>query len=57
MLPVAPVFATIKLFNVPTLVIFGCAAVYTVPATNALLTCPTILAPCILLKLLPCPIK
>ena len=29
---------TSKLVNVPTLVMLGCAAVYTVPATNALAT-------------------
>ena len=29
---------TAKLLNVPTLVIFGCAFVYTVPATSALPT-------------------
>ena len=39
-LPVTP-----RLVNVPTEVIFGCAAVYTVPATRALPTCPDTLAP------------
>ena len=36
---------TLKLVSVPTLVMFGCAFVYTVPATNALPTCPETLAP------------
>ena len=36
---------TSKLVSVPTDVIFGCAFVYTVPATNALLTCPLTLEP------------
>ena len=36
---------TFKLVSVPTLVILGCAFVYTVPATNALPTCPDTLLP------------
>jgi hypothetical protein len=48
---------TVKPVKLPKLVIFGCAFVYTVPATNALATCPEILAACMLLKLLPKPIK
>ena len=35
----------------------GCAFVYTVPAIKLLATCPDILAACMLLKLLPDPIK
>ena len=31
--------------NVPTDVMLGCAAVYTVPATNAFATCPVTLPP------------
>jgi hypothetical protein len=34
-----------KLVSVPTLVILGCAFVYTVPATKLLPTCPLTLAP------------
>ena len=48
MLPTAPklvVPETVKLLNVPTDVILGCAFVYTVPAINALPTCPETLAP------------
>ena len=36
---------TLKLVNVPTLVILGCEFVYTVPAINAFDTCPLTLAP------------
>ena len=39
----APV--TAKVVSVPTDVIFGCAFVYTVPATSALPTCPETLPP------------
>ena len=39
----------VKPVNEPTLVMFGCAFVYTVPDTNALLTCPETLAPATLL--------
>ena len=52
MLPV-----TAKLVSVPTLVIFGCAAVYTVPAINALPTCPETLAPAIELNPDPLPVN
>ena len=50
--PKLPVFAlpdTFKLVSVPTLVILGCAFVYTVPATKLLPTCPDTLAPATLL--------
>ena len=40
---------TLKLVSVPTLVIFGCAAVVTVPAVVALDTVPDTLAPATLL--------
>ena len=43
--------------NVPTLVIFGCALVVTVPAVVALDTAPVTFAPWILLRLLPEPMK
>ena len=36
---------TFKLVNVPTLVMFGCAFVVTVPATDAVATVPVTLAP------------
>ena len=48
---------TTKLVSVPTEVMFGCALVYTVPEINALPTCPVTFEPCMLLKLLPDPIK
>ena len=38
---------TAREVNVPTLVMFGCALVYTVPATSALLTCPVTFPPAI----------
>ena len=44
-LPPLTLPVTVRDVNVPTLVIFGCAFVYTVPATNALATCPDTLAP------------
>jgi hypothetical protein len=50
--------ATVRLVNVPTLVIFGCAAVVIVPAVVALLavaTVPDILPAGILVKLAPLP--
>ena len=44
--PLSAVFpVTVNSVSVPTLVIFGCAFVYTVLATNALATCPDTLAP------------
>jgi hypothetical protein len=43
--------------NVPTDVMLGCAAVVTVPAVVAVATAPVTLAPCMLDKLLPLPIK
>jgi hypothetical protein len=43
--------------SVPTDVILGWAAVVTVPAVVALGTAPVTLAPCMLDKLLPLPIK
>ena len=47
----------VTLVNVPTLVIFGCALVVTVPAVTAEVTLPETLAPCILLIVLPLPIN
>ena len=44
-LPLAILPVTSKLVSVPTEVMFGCAFVYTVPATSALPTCPETLAP------------
>ena len=48
---------TAKLVNVPTLVIFGCALSTTVFAMLAAPTIPVTLPACMLLKLLPLPIK
>ena len=48
---------TLRLTNVPVLVIFGCAAVVTVPAVVALDTVPVTLPPVILVNVLPLPIK
>jgi hypothetical protein len=45
------------LVKVPTLVIFGCAFVVTVPAVTAEVTLPDTLAPCMLLIVLPSPIN
>ena len=47
----------VKPVSVPTDVIFGCAAVYTVPDTKLLATCPETLPPGKLVKLAPLPIK
>ena len=50
---------TVKLVKEPTLVIFGCADVYTVPAINAFATCPETFAPATLfatLAKLTCPL-
>jgi hypothetical protein len=43
--------------SVPREVMFGCAFVYTVPATNALLACPVTFAPAILNIPAPLPEK
>ena len=50
--PVTP-----KLVNVPTLVMFGCAAVVTVPAVVAALTVPVTLAPASCDRPLPLPVN
>ena len=42
-LPLCVVPVTLNEVSVPTEVMFGCALVYTVPATAALATCPVIL--------------
>ena len=47
----------LRLVNVPTLVILGCAGVYTVPATRALATCPVILPAGIAVNNEPLPMK
>ena len=44
-LPAVKLPVTDNELNVPTLVILGCAFVYTVPAINAFDTCPLTLAP------------
>ena len=58
--PILAVPLTLKLVNVPTLVIFDCVpstTVFAVLACEAFATVPVTFAPCMLLKLLPLPIK
>jgi len=63
--PSATLLAPVKLIvpvlvnpvSVPTLVIFGCEAVYTVPDISALPTCPDILPAGKFVKLAPLPLK
>ena len=63
MLPTVALPVTDNALNVPTLVIFGCAAVVTVPAVVALValvangTVPVTLAPAIALNPLPLPVN
>ena len=52
-LPAVILAVTARLARVPTLVIFGCELVYTVPAINALATCPVTLAPVRLVSCAP----
>ena len=54
--PILAVLAMLKLLNVPTLVMLGCALVYTVPAISALATWPVTLAPVIELSPDPLPL-
>ena len=58
--PILPILAlpeTLRLANVPVLVILGCALSDTVTATLALPIAPVILAPGIFVKFAPLPIK